>query len=259
MTVEEIVSVANAAANQLGFKALVLQSGEDPWFTEEKLIEIVVKIREKCSVLLFLSLGEQPFSTYKKLYEAGARGVLLRFETSNPGLYAQMRPGKTLADRLNLLKLLRELGYLVATGSIIGLPGTTEQDYLNDITTAKELSPEMYSFGPLVPHPSTPLSGQPTVKMETLLEVIARCRIADPQGKIVVTTAFETLYGEEGRKQGLMAGANSLMLNVTPLHHRKLYAIYPNRAGIDKAIKEQIDETLELLYSLGRAPTDLGL
>jgi len=259
MTVEEIVAAADRAVNKLGFKALVLQAGEDPWYSEEKLIELVHKIREKCAVLLFLSLGEQPFSTYKKLYAAGARGVLLRFETSNPELYSIMRPGKILADRINLLKSLRELDYLVATGSIIGLPGATAEDFLNDITTAKAIQPEMYSFGPLVPHPSTPLSGRPTIDMNTLLEVIARCRIADPQGKIVVTTAFETLYGEEGKKQGLMAGANSLMLNVTPPPQRKLYDIYPHRAGIDKSIEEQIKETIELLYSLGRAPTDLGL
>ena len=259
MPVDEIVATVDHAVNQLGFKALVLQSGEDLWYTDEKLVELVNKIREKCGVLLFMSLGERSFETYKKLYAAGARGVLLRFETSNPKLYQDLRPGRQLETRLELSRQIRDLGYLLITGSIIGLPGSTDEDYLNDLKIAKSLAPEMYSFGPLVPHPKTPLSLQPTIKLVTILEVIARCRIMDPEGKIVVTTALETLYGDNGKRQGLMSGANSLMLNVTPMKYRKLYDIYPNRAGMEKEINNQIKETLSLLRELGRAPTDLGI
>jgi biotin synthase len=259
LSIDEIVSAVEFAVNQLGFKALVLQSGEDLWYTEDKLVELVKRIWEKCAVLLFISIGERDFKTYHRLYEAGARGVLLRFETSNPAIYRQLRPGRELATRLELAKKIRDLGYLLITGSIIGLPGASNEDHLNDIKTAKSLAPEMYSFGPLVSHPATPLSNQPTIQLESILEVIARCRIMDPEGKIVVTTAMETLYGETGKRQGLMAGANSLMLNVTPIQYRKLYDIYPNRAGADKEIEGQIKETVALLRELGRAPTDLGL
>lgn len=259
MTIDEIVAATDHAVNKLGFKALVLQSGEDLWYSDEKLVEMINRIREKCGVLLFLSLGERSFDTYKKLYAAGARGVLLRFETSNAKLYEELRPGRKLETRLELSRQLRDLGYLLITGSIIGLPGATDEDHLNDIKTAKSLLPEMYSFGPLVPHPSTPLSNNPIIQLSSILEVIARCRIMDPEGKIVVTTAMETLFGGEGKRQGLMAGANSLMLNVTPVRYRQLYDIYPNRAGMDKDIELQIKETLALLRELGRAPTDLGL
>jgi biotin synthase len=238
------------AVNKHGFKALVLQSGEDPHFTIDKLESLVKKIREKFAVLLFISVGEIGKDGLEKLYMAGARGLLLRFETSNPELYAKLHGGDILADRLQDLKDAYEIGYLILTGGLIGLPGQTEDDLLSDILLTKELHTEMYTFGPVLP--DGPAS-------ELVLKVLAIARLVDPaNAKIVVTTGFETL-DQDARRLGLLAGANSMMLNVTPMKYRKLYNIYPDRAHIEEKIEDQIKEAIELLYSLGRAPTDLGI
>lgn len=257
MTIDEIVNRAGFAVEKLGFKALVLQSGEDMAYSDDALVDIVKRIRERCGVLLFLSIGERPFECYKRLYEAGAYGVLLRFETSNPAAYEAMRPGKKLADRIGLIRRLISRGFIVATGFMIGLPGTTEQDLINDILLTKSLKPDMYSFGPLIPHPETPIAKTKKIPLGLALKTIALSRLADPKAKILATTALETL-DRDGKRKGLLAGANSLMINVTPEKYRADYEIYPNKAGNDKEIQDSIRETLDLLYSLGRAPTDLG-
>ena len=255
---DEIVQLAEEAVNKHGFKALVLQSGEDLWYSDEKLLEIVKRIRKRCGALLFLSIGTRSLECYTALYEAGARGVLIRFETSNPRLYARFHSGPKadLKYRLELLKHAKQLGYIIITGSLIGLPGQTEEDLVNDILLAKSLGTEMYSFGPLIA--TTKRSDASRGDIATVLKVLAVSRLADPNARILVTTALETL-DEEGRRLGLLAGANSLMLNVTPPACRKRYAIYPNRAGNEISVEQNIQKTRELLFALGRAPTDLGI
>lgn len=248
MTEEEIFLAAGGAIEKYGFKALVLQSGEDPEYPADRVAEVIKEIKKKHAVLIFVSVGEVGREGLEKLYDAGARGMLLRFETSNPDLYTKLHNGDQLDDRLQDLKDAYELGYLILTGGLIGLPGQTEEDLLNDILLAKELKAEMYTFGPVLPNGP---------KSELVLKVLAVSRIVDPQNvKIVVTTGFETL-NPNARRFGLLAGANSVMLNVTPIKYRKLYGIYPNRAHEEESIEDQIKTTLELLYSLGRAPTDL--
>ena len=145
------------------------------------------------------------------------------------------------------------------TGALIGLPGQTNQDIINDIYLAKELGAEMYSFGPFLPSPSTPLGEIKNPSKEKVLKTLALVRLIDPEvAKILVTTALETL-DLATRREGLLAGANSLMLNVTPVKYRKLYTIYPNKAYSNELINTQIEEAISLLKSLGRAPTDLGV
>ncbi|MDI6640773.1 MAG: [FeFe] hydrogenase H-cluster radical SAM maturase HydE [Elusimicrobiota bacterium] len=259
MSIEEIVNSCDYAVNKLKFKALVLQSGEDLWYDDEKLVNLVKQIREKCAALIIFSIGERNQNTYEKLYEAGARGVLLRFETSNEELYMKYRPGKVLQDRINLINELRKIGYLIMTGFLISLPGQTEQDILNDIELTNSLQPEMFSFGPFIPHPQTPLSTANRPSLDLVLTTIARTRILYPESRILVTTALETLDKTNGARLGLLSGANSLMINITPEKYRKLYEIYPDRAGIDIGIEERISDVLNLLQELGRAPTDLGI
>jgi len=151
------------------------------------------------------------------------------------------------------------IGYLVITGSLVGLPGQTQKDILDDLFLARDLHTEMYSFGPFIPHPKTPLSAYPPTDSVTMLNTLAVLRIVDPRNaKILVTTAFETI-DPQAREKGLTAGANSVMLNVTPRRFRKSYSIYPHRAHEDITVEEQIRRTLELLYRIGRAPTDLGV
>jgi biotin synthase len=259
MSPDEIIAAAEEAVNTHKFKALVLQSGEDPWYDEEKLSYIVTNIRKKAACLIVLSIGEREIGLYKKLYRLGARGILLRFETANEGIYEKMRPGRKLKNRLDLIKGLHDISYLVMTGFLIGLPGQTKEDIQNDIELTKSLGADMFSFGPFIPHPATPLAAVPLVSSETVLEAIAAARIAAPQAQILVNTSFETLDRKNAVRMGLMAGANSLMINVTPERYKKLYEIYPNRAGIDLATAERINSVIALLRSIGRAPTDLGL
>lgn len=250
MTDEEILSAVEEAVEKHGFKALVLQSGEDPEFTVDRVANLIKEIKKRFAVLLFISTGEIGREGLQKLYDAGARGLLMRFETSNPDLYLDLHCGDKLEDRLQNIRDAYDIGYLILTGALIGLPAQTEEDLLNDILLTKELNAEMYSFGPVLPNGP---------KTDLVLKVLAVSRIVDPQNaKIVVTTGFETLE-PNARRLGLLAGANSVMLNVTPFKYRKLYDIYPNRAHGEETIEDQIKTTLGLLYSLGRAPTDLGI
>jgi biotin synthase len=259
MDIQKIVELCDYAVNELGFKALVLQSGEDLWYTEEKLVELVRKVRERCAVLLVLSIGEREFDIYKKLYDAGARGVLLRFETGNEKLYSKLKPGHHLRDRIQLIVKLQKLGYLIFTGFLIGLPGQTMKDIIKDIHLTHDLGAEMFSFGPFIPHPDTPLKDAEKPTLKQALTTIAKARIMYPDARILVTTAVETLDKKNGARYGLQSGGNSIMINITPPEYRKLYCIYPGRPGSDIGVKERISEVLNLLNSLGRAPTDLGL
>ncbi|MFH1613280.1 MAG: [FeFe] hydrogenase H-cluster radical SAM maturase HydE [bacterium] len=259
MTVDEIIFAANYAVNALGFKALVLQSGEDDWYTDEILVNIIKKIRVKSNTLLVVSIGERDISTYEKIYNEGARGVLMRFETSKKKLYEKLKPGFKLENRINIIKKLNKMGFLVLTGFLFGLPDQTEDNIINDIHLTAELQTEMFSFGPFIPHKDTPLAIEKTPSIEQCLNTIARTRILYPESKIVVTTAMETIDKNNGAKNGLMAGANSLMINVTPKKYKELYEIYPERVCANENVKTRIKYVLDLLYSIGRAPTDLGI
>jgi biotin synthase len=156
------------------------------------------------------------------------------------------------------LKFLKDIGYLIATGSLAGLPGQTREDLIDDVLMARSFGAEMYSFGPFIPHPDTPLKDTPLIAMEEALKFIAVARLMAPDAKILVTTALETL-GKDARRLGLLSGANSFMLNVTPVKYRRQYEIYKNRANVETEAREQVKEALKLLKDLGRAPTDLGL
>ena len=259
MSPEEIINTAVEATEKYGFKALVLQSGEDSFYDTDGLVKIVKKIKQRANTLICISFGEVGVPGLKQLYKAGARALLMRFETSNPKIYQKLHPGRNLNTRLLHLKEAQKLGYLIMTGGLIGLPNQTNEDIINDIYLTKELKAEMYSFGPFLPGPNTPLAKKLPPKSENVLKTLAIARLVDPKNaKILITTAFETL-SKQARKKGLLAGGNSVMINVTPIKYRKNYSIYPNRANNTKKINTQIQKTLNLLKSLGRAPTDLGM
>ncbi len=257
MTKDEIMQAAAQAIGGYGFKSLVLQSGQDCGYSIDELADIIREIKEKFPALIFISFGEIGIEGLEKLYQVGARGLLMRFETSNPKLYQKMHPGMNLESRLEHLRKAYEMGYLILTGGLVGLPGQSKKDILNDILLSKQLHAEMFSFGPFIPHPQTPLAKENPVQAQEIIKVLSVARLIDnTQAKILVTTALETL-SMDALREGLLAGANSLMLNVTPLSYRSLFSIYPNRAHQSEDIAEQIESTVSLLRSLGRAPTDL--
>ncbi len=259
MTHQEIVDTAIEAIEEFGFKALVLQSGEDSFYSAQELASIVKEIKERAGVLICISFGEIGIAGLERLYEAGARAILMRFETSNPEIYEKLHPGRSLNTRLEQIRKAREIGYLIMTGGLIGLPGQTKEDIISDIYLAKDLGAQMYSFGPFLPDPKTPLAKEFPPNEDDILKTLALTRLIDPEkAKILVTTAFETLY-PDARRKGLLSGANSVMLNLTPIKYRQLYSIYPNRVYDSEEINNQIKETIALLQSLGRAPTDLGV
>ena len=229
MSVEEIVKAADAAVNNKGYKLLVLQSGEDPYYTDEMLVEIITRIKEKCRVFIFVSIGERGQECYRKLKDAGAAGVLFRYETSSPKLFKATHPkGKNLENRFQHLKFMKELGYYIATGSLVGLPGQTVEDLADDILTTKEWA-NMVSMGPFIPMKDTPLGKSEEGGVEMNLKMIAVLRLLVKNSRIPVVTAFETVTGEEGRKRAFLAGANSLMFNLTPEKYRVQYKIYDNK------------------------------
>ncbi len=257
MSEEEVIGCVVDSVERKQFKVIVLQSGEDFWYTKEKLVKIVKGILEKCNVLLFLSIGVRDVETYKELYDVGARGVLFRFEEYNKDLYDQMHGGD-YELRIETLKMLKDLGYLIATGFLVGLPKQKPENVVKDILYTGSFNPEMYSFGPFIPHPCTKFRGEKKIILDDMLKVIALTRLIDPKSRILVTTALETLDKKYGRRKGLMSGANSLMINLTPDKYKKYYEIYPRKYGVEKSVPVLIKEASDLLYSLGRLPTDLG-
>lgn len=254
--VDEIISSAKEAVDDHGFKTLLIQSGEDRSFSDDDLVEIVKKIRQSCGCLLFVSVGERSAECYKRIYEAGARGVLLRFETSNPKLYRELHPNSDFDVRVKLLKDIAGMGYLIATGSLIGLPGQTKNDIIEDIRLAHSLNTEMYSFSPVIPTPNTPLEKVELSTLDDMLRLTAVIRFMVPNARILVTTATEAI-SPDAKERVLRAGGNSLMLNVTPITMRRAYDLYPGKVCVD-SLEGQINSTIELLKGIGRAPTDLG-
>ena len=259
METDEILDVVTSSNRNLGFRAFVLQSGEDGYYTTERLAEIIRKIKERSSVLLFISIGEREKECYSELYKAGARGVLFRFETSNPDLHGRFHTTLQYENRLRILRELKDIGYIISTGSLIGLPGQKEEDILDDILFASSLEPEMYSFGPFIPHPDTPLALAPKVDIDMMLKVIAVTRLVRHDGNILVTSALEKLFGIEGTRRTLMTGGNSMMVNLTPPKYRRLYSIYPGKGEGNDDTRKRISDTVALLQSLGRAPMDIGM
>ena len=221
-------------------------------------MNIVKSIKQKFPVLVFISFGEVGILGLRRMYDAGARGLLLRFETSNSRLYKKLHPGYDLNSRLEHLKAAYKLGYLIVTGSLIGLPGATKEDLINDIILTSSLHAEMFSFGPFLPHPLTALADFPAPGEQDVLGALALARLMCAQkAKILITTAYETL-SSSARQNGLMAGGNSIMINVTPLKYRSLYTLYPHRAHQDQTVAQQVRQALVMLKSFGRGPTDLG-
>lgn len=249
MTPDEIVATA-AQAVAMGFKTVVLQSGDDFYYTGPMIAEIIRAVKEM-GVAVTVSAGERPRTDYAQWREAGADRYLLKFETSDAALYNRLHPGTSLGRRLRCLRDLRELGYQLGSGNMVGLPGQTPATLADDILLMGSLQLEMAGIGPFLPHPATPLQGTDPGTMSMTLKVLAIARLLMPRAHLPATTALGSV-NVDGRRAGLLAGANVLMLNLTPLEYRSLYEIYPAKAEIRTEPARLKAEAEELIHSLGR-------
>lgn len=228
---EDIISYAEHAVN-MGYKTIVLQSGEDEYYNTDLMCEIIAGIK-KLGVALTLSIGEKTYEEYKAFKEAGADRYLIRIETTDKTLYNQMHPNMDFDNRVRCLENLGRLGYEVGTGCLVGLPNQTIESLADDILFFKEINADMVGIGPFIPHPHTPLKDSATGSFTLALKVMALTRILLKDINIPATTAMETL-NPNGRIIALQSGANVVMPNVTTTEYRAKYEIYPNKICINE-------------------------
>ena len=215
---------------ELGFRTFVLQGGEDPYFTDERMVEIIRGIKEvypECA--LTLSIGEKSYESYRKFREAGADRYLLRHETADEAHYRMLHPeNMSLAVRKQCLYNLKRTGYQVGAGFMVGSPGQTKETLVEDLLFLKELQPHMVGIGPFIPHHDTKFAGEPAGSVELTLYLLSVIRILLPKVLLPATTALGTL-DPKGREKGLLAGANVVMPNLSPVKNRKQYDLYDNK------------------------------
>lgn len=231
MEIDEIIETAQKAVT-LGITTVVLQGGEDSYYSVDDICYVLEHIK-KMDLAITLSMGERSFEDYKKFKEAGADRYLLRFETSDEELYQKIRPGRKFETRLQCLKDLKELGYQVGSGIMVGIPGQTYEGIAKDILLFDELDLDMIGVGPFLPHPDTPLAENEATGLEMVLKVVAITRIVTKNAHIPATTAVGTI-DPEGRQRALRAGANIIMPNLTSTKYREFYEIYPDKICIDE-------------------------
>lgn len=227
---DEITEIAKRASD-MGYKTIVLQSGEDAYYTKERMIEIIKAVKE-FDVALTLSIGERSYEDYKAFKDAGADRYLIRIETTDRELYKKMHPNMDFDNRIRCLKDLRNLGYEVGTGCLVGLPDQTIESLADDILFFKEIEADMVGIGPFIAHPQTPLKDSSDGSFSLALKVMALVRIMLPDINIPATTAMETL-NPNGRIIALQSGANVVMPNITSREYRAKYEIYPNKICIN--------------------------
>ncbi len=229
LTKEEILDCCRQGY-ALGFRTFVLQGGEDPHFTDERMADIIRSIKEAhpdCA--LTLSIGEQSYDSYRQFREAGADRYLLRHETADSTHYRRLHPPEmSLEHRKQCLLQLKQLGFQTGAGFMVGSPGQQPEDLAKDLLFLKELNPHMVGIGPFIPHHNTPFAGEPAGSVELTVYLLSLIRILLPRVLLPATTALGTL-DPEGREKGLAAGANVIMPNLSPIKNRKQYDLYDNK------------------------------
>lgn len=224
---DEVIKYAKKGAD-LGYKTLVLQSGEDSYFDVDKMCYIVSEIK-KNDVAVTLSIGERTREEYKAMREAGADRYLIRIETSDKDLYKKMHPNMSYDNRVRCLKDIKELGYEVGTGCLVGLPGQSVESLAGDILFFKDIGADMVGVGPFIPHPKTPLKSELNPKnFDMALKIMAITRLILPYDNIPATTAMETI-NPNGRMIALQSGANVVMPNILDSEYKLKYEIYPGK------------------------------
>lgn len=271
MTAGEILECVEAAA-RFGYGTVVLQAGEDYGLGREWVADLVGEIKARTGLAVTLSLGERPQEDLEAWRKAGADRYLLRFETSDAALYERVHPSLPgrRSDRLGQLGYLRELGYEVGSGVMVGIPGQSYSSLAKDLELFRLLDLDMIGVGPFIPHPATRLGhpcivaagevpGRPGAAEEQVpnseamtYKAVALARILRPDANIPSTTALATLNQATGRELGLARGANVVMPNITPAKYRTLYEIYPGKACVSETAEACHGALRARIESLGR-------
>ncbi|KAF2958937.1 [FeFe] hydrogenase H-cluster radical SAM maturase HydE [Thermotoga sp. Ku-13t] len=229
MSIDEIVERAKLIA-EMGIKTVVLQSGEDPYYTTEMIGEMIQRIK-RLNVAITLSIGERDFEEYEYWKNLGADRYLMRHETADEQLYEKLHPNDSFQIRKSHLIRLKQLGYETGAGSMVGLPGQNDVALAKDVLFVYELDADMVGIGPFIPHPDTPLRDSKAGDLTKVLKLIALTRLFLPDANIPATTALGTIH-PFGRQLALKCGANVIMPNFTPSPYRSHYTLYPNKICI---------------------------
>lgn len=240
------------AGYDLGFRTFVLQGGEDMYYSDEVVVDVVSDIRKNypdCAITL--SLGERTKESYQKLFDAGANRYLLRHETADSQHYSKLHPANlTLENRMECLKNLKDIGYQTGCGFMVGSPYQTVQTIAKDLQFISEFKPEMVGIGPFIPHKDTPFGEYEGGNLELTLFLLSIVRIMLKKVLLPSTTALGTIH-KEGRQLGILAGANVVMPNLSPSDVRKKYLLYDNKICTG-------DEAAESLKSLKKTMEGIG-
>lgn len=248
---EEILSCCENGY-ELGFRTFVLQGGEDPYFTDDVICDIVSEIRRNypdCAITL--SIGEKEKESYRRYFEAGANRYLLRHETANDCHYRMLHPKElSLEHRKQCLRDLKEIGYQVGCGFMVGSPGQTPETLYQDLQFIKELQPHMVGIGPFIPQKDTPFAQKTAGTLEMTLKLLSIIRLIHPHVLLPSTTALGTIH-PLGREKGIQAGANVVMPNLSPVAVREKYKLYDNKICTG-------DEAAECRYCMQRRMESIG-
>ena len=236
----------------LGFRTFVMQGGEDPALTDDWTEQTVAAVHGEfpdCAVTL--SLGEKSREAYERFFRAGATRYLLRHETHNEQHYRLLHPEEmSLNRRLQCLNRLKEIGYQTGTGIMVGSPGQRIEHLVEDLLFIEKFRPEMIGIGPFVPHRDTPFAGEPAGSVEMTLRLLSLFRLMHPSALIPSTTALATL-APDGREQGILAGANVVMPNLSPPEQRANYTLYNNKAAFGAEASEGLCKLEQRLAAIG--------
>ena len=250
---QDIVKSAKYA-QKIGFKTIVLQSGEDDYFDVKKMCSIIEKIKE-LNLVITLSIGEKTKDEYRAYKDSGADRYLLRIETTDENLYKKLHPNSDFKNRLKCLYNLKKLGFELGSGIMVGLPQQSIESIADDILFFKKIDVDMVGLGPFISNSETELKNFPNGSYELALRSIAATRLLMPDINVPATTAMETLL-KEGRKIALQSGANVVMPNITPQNIRGNYSLYPNKQSVNALDDDSLNLLREEIASIGDSISD---
>lgn len=251
LTKEQILHCCEAGYG-LGFRTFVLQGGEDPWFTRERITELVRAIKGNFpDCALTLSVGEKDRETYQEWFDAGADRYLLRHETADADHYASLHPKElSLENRMRCLRDLKEIGYQTGCGFMVGSPGQTPELIMKDLRFIQQFKPQMVGIGPFIPHKDTMYREEPAGSAALTLRLLAILRLMLPDVLLPATTALGTVLGD-GRQQGMLHGCNVVMPNLSPEDVRGKYALYDNKLSFGAEAAESVQLLKTSMASIG--------